>query len=356
MISRLPLHLRSGALVLLFLLSPFLLFSQNPDHLNGTVLDTDDYPMAGATVQWLSGEGTTVDTDGAFRLMPVSGRDRFTISYLGFANQDFFVDTLSFPLSVVLLEAGSTLGEVEVTARDGGRAASLLNARNIETVSSKELRKAPCCSLAESFENSPVVDLTYGDPLTGRREIQMLGLRGNYTQLTLEKRPMLDGLASPYALDLIPGPWVSSIQIGKGSGSLESGAAGLTGEINTELVKPTDGPKLFVNAFAGSQGRGELNVLANKQISETLYAGGAVHGGFTENSHDFDFDRFKDMPDRRTGIGLFRLFRKGNDNWEGQCMIMVSRHKTLTLSNRITADWKPGGKPDTLALISPINL
>lgn len=322
MLFRLPLHLRSRALVLLFLFSPLWLIAQDSPH--GTVLDTDDYPLAGATIKWLSGEGTTVETDGSFQLSPVSGQSRFTISYLGFAKQDFFIDTLTFPLSVILQEAGSTLGEVEVTARDGGRAASLLNARNIETVSSKELRKAPCCSLAESFENSPVVDLTYGDPLTGRREIQMLGLRGNYTQLTLEKRPMLDGLASPFALDLIPGPWVNSIQIGKGSGSLESGAAGLTGEINTELVKPTNGPKLFVNTFASSQGRAELNVLANQQISETLYAGGAVHGSFTENSHDFDFDRFKDMPDRRTGVGLFRLFRKGNDNWEGQWNVLAA--------------------------------
>ncbi len=325
MFPRLPLHLRSGAQVLLFLLSPLLLFAQ--EHPHGTVLDSDDYPLAGATVQWQSGEGTTVDADGSFHLMPAAGQDRFTISYLGFASQEFFLDTLNFPLNIQLQEAGSTLGEVEVTARDGGRAASLLNARNIETVSSKELRKAPCCSLAESFENSPVVDLTYGDPLTGRREIQMLGLRGNYTQLTLEKRPMLDGLASPFALDLIPGPWVSSIQIGKGSGSLESGAAGLTGEINTELVKPTNGPKLHVNAFASSQGRGELNVLANRQISETLYAGGAVHGDFMENQHDFDFDRFKDMPDSRKAVGLFRLFRKGNDNWEGQWNVLALRDR-----------------------------
>jgi outer membrane receptor protein involved in Fe transport len=318
------LHLRSRLVLpfILFLLTP-LLHAQT----HGEVFDTDDYPLVGATVKWADGSGTTVDADGHFHLPEKTDQNRFQISYLGFATREFLTDTLESPLRIVMIEEGTALGEIQVTARDGGRSASLLNARNIESISSKELRKAPCCSLAESFENSPVVDLTYGDPLTGRREIQMLGLRGNYTQLTLEKRPMLDGLASPFSLDLIPGPWVSGIQIGKGSGSLESGAAGLTGQINTELIKPTNGPKAYVNLFAGSQGRGEVNLLGNTQISKTLWLGAAAHGSFTENKHDHDFDRFKDMPDRRTAVGLVRLFRKGGDNWEGQWNILGARDR-----------------------------
>lgn len=311
------------AAVLLFLLLPSFLSGQA----YGSVSDSDGYAMAGATVKWLSGSGTTIDADGQFRLEAEVGQDHFQISYLGFETQEFWLDSLTFPLEIILVEGTSALSAIEVTARDDGRAASLLHTRNIESISSKELRKAPCCSLAESFENSPVVDLTYGDPLTGRREIQVLGLRGNYTQLTLEKRPMLDGLASPYALDLIPGPWASGIQIGKGSGSLESGGQGITGEINTELIKPINGPKAYVNLFASSQGRGEANLMTNQQISPTLWLGAMAHGGFTENKHDFDFDRFKDMPDRRTGVGLLRLFRKGTDNWEGQWNILGARDR-----------------------------
>ncbi|TXF90693.1 TonB-dependent receptor [Neolewinella aurantiaca] len=295
--------------------------------IQGQVFDSDDYPLTGATVQWIGGGGTTVDTEGNFTLADEDGQNTFRISYLGFATREFMTDTLTFPLTIVLTEEGTSLGQVEVTARDGGRAASLLNDRNIESINSKELRKAPCCSLAESFENSPVVDLTYGDPLTGRREIQMLGLRGNYTMLTLEKRPMLDGLASPFALDLIPGPWVEGIQIGKGSGSLESGANGLTGQINTELIKPPHGPKAYVNLFGSSQGRGEVNLMGNTKIGKTLWLGGSAHGSFTENKHDHDFDRFKDMPDRRTAVGLVRLFRQSTDNWEGQWNILGARDR-----------------------------
>jgi len=154
------------ALLTNYFLLPADLFAQT----RGEVFDTDDYPLVGATVTWADGTGTTVDADGHFLLPENPGQRQFRISYLGFATRDFMTDTLSFPLKVVMVEEGTALGQVEVTARDGGRAASLLNSRNIESISSKELRKAPCCSLAESFENSPVVDLTYGDPLTGRRE------------------------------------------------------------------------------------------------------------------------------------------------------------------------------------------
>ena len=314
-----------AALLLLFFTS--LLTAQSNAHVTGQVMDADEFAMAGATVRWLDGGGTTVDADGNFHLMPEAGKDRFEVSYLGFTTQQFWLDTLPDPLIIVLTEEGSVLGEIEVTARDAGATGSLTSTQNVERIGAKELRKAPCCSLAESFENSPVVDLTYGDPLTGRREIQVLGLRGNYTQLTLEKRPMLDGLASPYALDLIPGPWVSGIQIGKGAGSLESGAQGISGNINTELVRPTDGPQLYLNAFAASQGRGELNVNTNQQIGKSLWLGASGHGSFTENNSDHDFDRFKDMPDRRTGVGLLRLFRQGAGNWEGQWNVLGLRDR-----------------------------
>ena len=288
-------------------------------------MDSEGYPLAGATVKWADGTGTTVATDGTFTLEAKRDTGSVTVSYLGFAPQTFQLKDLVLPLDVVLEEAGTALGEVQVTVRDDGRSASVLKARNIESVSGKELRKAPCCSLAESFENSPVVDLTYGDPLTGRREIQMLGLRGNYTQLTLEKRPMLDGLASPFALDLIPGPWVEGIQIGKGSGSLESGAQGLTGAINTELFKPSLSPKFFLNAFGSSMGRGELNLVANHQIGKKLWAGGALHAGLTAGSSDHDGDGFRDFPARETTVGLARLFRQGAGNWEGQWNILALR-------------------------------
>lgn len=304
------------------------LVAQADDHLHGLVIDDAGYPLIGATVRWVDGPGTTTDVNGEFHLDPAKGYEEIAFSFIGFATSVVHKDSLAFPVKITLIESGNALTAVEVTARDKGSYVSTLSDRNVESLNSKELRKAPCCTLAESFENSPVVDLNYGDPLTGRREIQMLGLRANYTLLTLEKRPLFQGLASPYAFDMLPGTWVSGIQIGKGAASLESGAGGLNGQINTELQKPTTDAPLFINLFGGSQGRAEANVHLNRKLNDVLNAGLYLHGSFTKNKHDHDYDRFKDMPDRQTQSALFRLFRNGGDaNWEGQWSIFASRDK-----------------------------
>jgi outer membrane receptor for ferrienterochelin and colicin len=291
----------------------------------GQVYDQDGEPLIGATVKRPDGTGAVTDAGGAFEL-PLRVEDKVLVfSYVGFQPVTVEVATAEFPLTVTMNE-GSDLAAVEVTARNKGSFTSLLDGRNVESLTSKELRKAPCCTLAESFENSAVVDLTYGDPLTGRREIQMLGLRGNYTQVTFEKFPMLGGLATPYAMDIIPGTWVDGIQISKGSGSSESGASGLSGQINTELKKPTIDAPVFVNLFANSQNRFEGNLHLNKALTNNLSIGAYLHSSTMKNDHDRDFDTFKDMPDRESNVGMLRLFRRNPaDNWEGQWNVLVAK-------------------------------
>ena len=57
------------------------------------------------------------------------------------------------------------------------------------TITQKELFKAACCNLSESFETNPSVDVSYNDAVTGSKQIQLLGLAGVYTQLTVENLP-----------------------------------------------------------------------------------------------------------------------------------------------------------------------
>ena len=102
--------------------------------------------------------------------------------------------------------------------RSGDNVVSTLDARNVERISSKELKKAPCCNLSESFETNGTVDVTYSDAITGAKEIQMLGLRGIYSQLMVENRPDFYGLATPFALEYLPGTWLEGISLSKGTG------------------------------------------------------------------------------------------------------------------------------------------
>lgn len=293
--------------------------------LHGQVVSEQGEPLIGATVQWFNGEGAITDAEGHFQLARAEVSTILVVSYVGYQSQTIQAPDGQTHLTVTLVE-GANLSTVEVRSRRRDNYTSTLQGRNVESITSQELRKAPCCSLGESFETNASVDANYTDPLTGVREISMLGLRGIYTQLLFEKRPTMTGLATPYGLDLLPGPWVESIQLSKGSASVQPGASSITGQINTEFIKPMLGPRLFVNLFGSTMGRGEANVFANHRFNEKWSSGVLVHGSFIDNHHDFDRDGFKDMPNRQTGVGLYRLFYQSGQ-WEGQFNVLLAHDR-----------------------------
>ena len=65
----------------------------------------------------------------------------------------------------------------------------------------KTLAKAACCNLSESFETNASVSVNFTDGVTGAKQIQLLGLSGNYVQTNLENMPSIRGLKSTYGPD-----------------------------------------------------------------------------------------------------------------------------------------------------------
>ena len=53
--------------------------------------------------------------------------------------------------------------------------------------------------------------------------------------------PTIRGLAINNGMNWIPGSWVESIQLNKGTGSVANGFESITGQINIELKKPEAG-------------------------------------------------------------------------------------------------------------------
>ena len=165
-----------------------------------------------------------------------------------------------------------------------------------EVISSAGLMKMACCNLAESFENSASVTVGYSDATTGARQIRLLGLSGVYTQMLDENRPVMRGLSSPFGMTYIPGPWLETIQIAKGSPSVINGAESMTGQINMEHRKPTDEKPLFVNASVMNDTKTDLNILSSLQLSDKVYTilMGHVDGNF--KTFDMNGDGFADDP------------------------------------------------------------
>ncbi|SHG57670.1 TonB-dependent receptor [Winogradskyella jejuensis] len=266
--------------------------------LNGIVLESvenKELPLPGANVYWLNTTiGTMTDEDGKFSIPYESSYSKLVISYVGFKT-----DTLTITSNNAIrhvLQSTSSLDEVTITSRKLATAKSYLKATNTFTVSSDELLKAACCNLSESFETNPSIDVNFADAVTGARQIKMLGLRSPYILITNENVPTVRGAAQTYGLSFIPGTWVESIQITKGAGSVINGYESIAGQINAELVKPSTDNKLFVNLYAATSERLELNTHFNTKIGEKWSTGLYLHGNTLQQKHDVNNDGFLDMP------------------------------------------------------------
>ena len=163
-------------------------------------------------------------------------------------------------------------------------------------VSSKELLKAACCNLAESFETNPSIDVNFADALTGTKQIKMLGLTSPYLLLSEENIPSVRGASQAYGLSFTPGTWVESIQITKGSGSVTTGFESISGQVNTELIKPLKDIPFFLNMYGSSDSRFELNTHFNKQIGVHWATSLFVHGNSRLAKMDNNNDNFLDNP------------------------------------------------------------
>lgn len=283
-------------IVLIVLLIPFAVFSQ--EQLEGIVLETstgEESPLPGANVYWLgSSVGAITNEDGTFSLPYKFSFNKLVISYVGFKTDTLTVTENKFIRHV--MQASEELDAVTITSRKLATSRSYLNAQNTLFVSSDELLKAACCNLSESFETNPSIDVNFADAVSGTRQIKMLGLNSPYILITTENVPAIRGASQAYGLSFIPGTWVESIQITKGAGSVVNGFESIAGQINAELVKPTIDDKLFVNLYAASNERLELNTHFNTKVSEKWSTGLYLHGNTHQQKHDVNDDGFLDMP------------------------------------------------------------
>jgi outer membrane receptor for ferrienterochelin and colicins len=188
------------------------------------------------------------------------------------------------------------LEEVKVENKQKKTQKSLKTVSNTTIVSSKELLKAACCNLAESFETNPAIDVNFSDALTGTKQIKMLGLTSPYILIAEENIPSVRGASQAYGLSFTPGTWVESIQITKGAGSVVNGYESISGQINTELIKPLKDIPFFLNAYGSTDSRFELNTHFNKKINDEWATSLFIHGNARVSKNDMNHDNFLDNP------------------------------------------------------------
>lgn len=304
------------SIILILISAPFLVYGQVSGLIqgqNGSSLK----PLYGAKVKLLGAkEGVISGEDGQFELvLPKKLPDTLVISSRGYLSDTVKVTKEDrFTAFNIVLYAEHLLPEVLVDFRRKTSSISRLKVLHVEELTSSELRKAACCNLSESFETNASVDVNMTDAVSGAKKIQMMGLEGIYTQMQFENIPYLRGLESSFGLETIPGSWIESIQITKGTGNVVNGYESMAGLINLEFHKPEEMDRVFVNAYQNRLGRSELSFHSGLKVSEKWSTG--IFGFATSqwNSLDENQDGFRDLP-----IGKGFAFNN-RWNYEGENM------------------------------------
>lgn len=210
----------------------------------------------------------------------------------------------------------------------------LSGAENSSIINQTELFRAACCNLGESFSTSPSVDVTYSDAATGARQIKLLGLNSSYVQLLTESMPAFRGAAAPYSFRYVPGPWMKSIAVSKGSSTVKNGYESISGQINIEYLKPQDEQGVTANAYFDSDLKLELNADANVHLKEGLSTEFLAHFEDRFGQHDTNNDGFADMPDiRQFNFNNRWQWRNGKYIFHGGLGLINERSKAGQISH-----------------------
>jgi outer membrane receptor for ferrienterochelin and colicins len=297
-------------------------------------------PATQASVSWEGTfSGTITDENGEFKLAKTTESRSLVVSYAGYTSDTVTVPLDKGYLEITLKESSSTvLDEAGVSARRIRGGLLKLDPRTTVLLGEREFQKAACCNLSESFENSPAVDASFSDAVTGTKQIKMLGLDGFYTLIGKEYMPGVRSLNSYYGLSFIPAAWVESIQITKGAGSVVNGFESIAGQINVEMKKPFGHESLLLDQFVNEGGRMETDFMYRKDINEHLATSLFFHGAWTNRMNDRNQDGFLDMPLHEHYQLLNRWQFHTDNNWEG----IVSASGTLDEKKAGQMDFQTG--------------
>ncbi len=316
-------------LIVLFLLFQGMrLMSQSlTGHIHELGLNNEHIPLVGVNVFWLNTTlGTATDVQGYFSIQkPSKGDLKLVVSFVGYASDTLLIKNGQNHIMHVLREQ-QTLEGVTIVGSPKGTHFERLNPIQTQLITTAELKRAACCNLSESFETNASVDVSYSDAITGAKQIQLLGLAGAYSQIQVENVPAVKGLASAFGLGYIPGSWMESIHVSKGTASVSNGYESITGQINVEYKKPQGEEKFYVNGYANSIGMTEFNANYSIDVSPKVSTMVLAHLEKMGSEVDHNHDSFLDHP-LVEQVHVFNRWKYQGNNIESQVGLKFLREE-----------------------------
>lgn len=236
--------------VFLFCFSAINCFSQETKKIKGTVLDTKNETVIGATIS-ISGTtaGTITDVNGNFEITAPIG-STLNVSFIGYENYQEKITPDKNNYSITLKESSTSLDEVLVVGYGTQRRSDLTG--SISSVSANDVKDFSSKSLAESLTGMVAgVMVTKSD-----------GSPGSAADIIIRGAGSINGMSPLYVVDGVPQDAgfnfnmrdVESIEILKDAGSAAiygSRAAGGVILITTKQARTGDKANISVNARYG---------------------------------------------------------------------------------------------------------
>lgn len=201
--------------------------------------------------------------------------------------------------TVVVLETITVVGSIETSAQQATRfKADAANA--IEVIDAEQLQQFNEQALGDALRRLPGVTF---DGANRSREVRLRGLPGEYTQVLINGKPMIDGESRRnFEVDRIPTGLVERVEVIRSPRSIYNGQ-GAAGTINIVLKNGVDSLSdselaVGIGYLENNDRLGEVSFSHGERIGafEATLAGSLQRFGRNESKDAFEFDA-NDAPD-----------------------------------------------------------
>lgn len=261
-------------------------------------------PLAGATVRLGTQGGGYTDTAGVFVLSQQFTAE-ITISYPGYTTW-----TGAFSPQVLLEPADQSLAAVVISAtmKEITKEASPIP---VEVYSPRFFQKNATATFFDAMNSVNGVRPQITCNVCNTGSIQINGLAGPYTMVTIDGMPIVSGLSTVYGLSGIPNGIVERIEVVKGPASTLYGSEAVGGMINIVTKNALNAPTLFANIFATSAAEYNVDVSVAGRLKKAYTMVGANFFNFQKRL-DINNDNFTDMTLQRrfSAFNKWHFYRK----------------------------------------------
>lgn len=147
----------------------------------------------------------------------------------------------------------------------------------------------------------------------GTGDIQINGMPGAYTMVTIDGMPIISGLSTVYGLSGIPNGMVERIEVVKGPAGTLFGSEAVGGMINIITKSALTAPRLYVDAFGTSMGESNLDAALATRVGKAHTLLGVNYFRY-QNPLDINGDNFTDatLQNRVSVFNKWSFERKNN--------------------------------------------